>query len=117
VPPREWRLRIEDILEAIAKIQRFTAGMDWQDFEQDERTIAGVLYEFVIIGEATRHVPAEIVGRYPELPWNEMRGMRNFVAHAYHGVKLKTIWETVLGDIPTLAPLLERILEGTSSNH
>lgn len=84
VPLRNWKIRITDILQCIAKIQRYTKGYTFDDFQEDEKTIDSVLRNLEIIGEAARHVPAEIRARHPDLPWAEMLTMRNIVIHEYH---------------------------------
>jgi uncharacterized protein with HEPN domain len=61
-------MRITDILQCIAKIRRFTKGYSFEGFQGDEKTIDSVLRNLEIIGEAVRHLPAEIRARYPELP-------------------------------------------------
>jgi uncharacterized protein with HEPN domain len=53
----EWQLRIQDMLDAIAEIQSFTAGLDLETFRQDRKTVRAVAYNFMILGEAARHVP------------------------------------------------------------
>lgn len=111
MPPRNWKMRVGDILECIAKIQRHTQGYDFDDFKGDDKTIDSVLRNLEIIGEATRQIPREIKERYVKLPWKEMQGMRNIVIHEYHGVNLKIIWQTVTGDLPSIVPLLTKILE------
>lgn len=108
--PREWTVRITDMLDAIAKIERYTDGMSYEQFEADERTIDAVIRNLGIIGEAARHVPFEITQTYPDIAWAEMIGMRNFVIHQYGVVNLATIWQTVREDLPTLTPLLEAML-------
>jgi|GEM_PF-1254019 len=86
MPPRQWRLRVEDMLEAIHKIERYTTGMTPETFFAKPQTIEAVAYNF-IIGEAARHIPPEIEARYPEVPWLQMRDLRNFLAHEYPKVK------------------------------
>ena len=81
VPPRNWKLRISDILQCVAKIRRFTKGYTFEDFLQDEKTIDSVLRNLEIIGEAARHIPSNIRAQHPELPWAEMLTMRNIVIH------------------------------------
>ena len=73
--PREWRVRIEDILESIAKIERYLDGMDFQHFERDDRTLDAVIRNFSVIGEAATHVPENIRADHPELPWPQMRAL------------------------------------------
>jgi uncharacterized protein with HEPN domain len=111
VPPREWRFRIRDILAAIEQIQLYASGLSFDDFQRDRRTVDAVHYNFMVIGEAARHVPEVIVSRHRELPSAEMRGMRNVVVHEYAEVDLRTVWDTVQHDLPPVAPELRRILE------
>ena len=111
VPPRNWKIRIADILQCILKIRRFTKGYRFSDFQGDEKTIDSVLRNLEIIGEAARHVPEEVRKRHPELPWAEMLTMRNIVIHEYHGVNLSIIWQTVKEDLPPLVSSLKRILQ------
>ena len=111
VPLRNWKMRITDILQCIAKIRRFTKGYSFEDFQGDEKTIDSVLRNLEIIGEAVQHVPAEIRARYPELPWAEMLTMRNVVIHEYRGVNLSIIWQTVKEDLPALVSPLKRMLQ------
>ena len=40
----------------------------------------------------------------------DMRGMRNLLVHEYFGADLKTVWATVVRDIPPLVQQLQRIL-------
>ena len=111
MPPRNWKMRIGDILQCITKIQKHTQGYDFSDFEADEKTVDSVLRNLEIIGEAAKHVPRQVRERYPGLPWVEMQTMRNIVIHEYHGVNLKIIWETVTEDLPPIVPRLKEILE------
>jgi uncharacterized protein with HEPN domain len=59
VPRRDWRLRIEDILEAAEAIVGYVRGMTFETFRTDRRTVDAVVRNFEIIGEAARHLPAE----------------------------------------------------------
>ena len=108
---REWRLRIEDILETIAKIKRYTAHMTPEDFGNSDLTVDAVIRNLEILGEASRHVPAEIETRYSQIPWGKMRSIRNVVIHEYFGVSTSIVWQTIAEDLPPLVPLLQQILE------
>lgn len=110
MPPRNWKIRIADILQCIHKIESYTSGYTFEDFRRDSKTIDSVLRNLEIIGEAARHIPAAIKTRHPELPWAEMLAMRNIVIHEYHGVDANIIWQTVKEDLPPLVPLLEKLL-------
>jgi uncharacterized protein with HEPN domain len=111
VPPRGWRVRVEDILVAVERISAYTAGMTFEGFRADAKTVDAVLYNIGIIGEAARHVPLEIEERFPEVPWAKMRAIRNVVTHQYAEVSPAIIWRTVQQNLPTLEPQLRRILK------
>ncbi|MGW8181028.1 MAG: HepT-like ribonuclease domain-containing protein [bacterium] len=83
---RLWQHRITDIIEAIEKIQRYVEGMGFDAFEKDSKTIDAVIRNFIIIGEAARRVPEEVVESRPSIPWRLMGDMRNFAVHEYWGV-------------------------------
>jgi uncharacterized protein with HEPN domain len=114
VPPRDWRVRIEDILAAIERARRYTADLDLASFTADEKTIDAVCYCFGIIGEAARNIPDEIVEKTSDLPWAEMRGMRNVIVHEYFGVTRETLWKTALEDLPAVAERLRALLSWNS---
>lgn len=109
--PRQWRFRLRHIVEAVEKIQRYVDGMSLEEFLVDTKTADAVLRNLEVIGEAARLVPEEITARYHQVPWADMRAMRNVVAHEYDRVNLPTIWDTVQQDLPPVVPLLRQVLE------
>ncbi len=111
MPPRDWRLRFEDILEAIEKIQAYIQGMSYEEFASDTKTLDAVIRNLTIIGEAARNVPIELQERYPNVPWREMQGMRNVVVHQYHGVSALIIWRTATYNLTLLPEMLQTILD------
>lgn len=113
---RNWQLRTSDILDAIDKISRYTAGMTLATFAADEKTVDAVLRNLEVIGEAARNLPDDFIARHPQIAWHEMRGMRNIIVHEYFGVSLPIIWETVEKDLPPLVPLLKELLDQDNSS-
>lgn len=109
MPERDWRVRVEDILEAIGRIRRYTEGMSEREFRENELVQDALIRNFTVIGEAARHVPEEIEDSHPEVPWTRMRAMRNLVVHEYFGVDLKIVWDTVYEDLPGLAESLKGV--------
>lgn len=107
---RDWQDRIRDILDAIAEIRKFTNGMTYESFREDDKSIRAIEMNFIIIGEAANQIPEEIEEKYPEIPWSLMRAMRNRIVHAYFNVDEKLMWDTVQNDLPPLIPLLEKLL-------
>jgi uncharacterized protein with HEPN domain len=83
VPHKDWKFRIQDILDAIDAAQKYTQGMDYKAFAGDRKTVDAIVRNLIAIGEAAVYVPEDICRKHPEIPWYDMRGMRNFVVHEY----------------------------------
>jgi len=72
------------------------------DFLADEDLQDIALRRFMVIGEAASHVSTDVGERFPQVDWQAVRGMRNFVAHEYFRVDLDDVWDAVVGDVPGL---------------
>lgn len=99
------------MVNAISDIHTFTRGIDRDSFSADRKAVYAVAFCFVILGEAARHVPDEVVVQYPTIPWRQIRGMRNVITHEYRRIDVETMWDTVQNDLPALVPLLQSILD------
>lgn len=108
--PREFVDYLCDIRDAAAKARQFVARMTFDQFAADEKTAYAVVRCLEIIGEAARKVPEPVRARYPQMPWQEMMGMRNVLIHDYMGVNYRVVWNTVQDDLRPLAPELERMI-------
>lgn len=107
---REWRHRIEDILDAIAEIQSFVAGATQEQFATDAKTLKAVAADLMIIGEAANHVPDDVQEANADVPWLVMRALRNRVVHVYFDIDPLILWDTVQNDLPKLVDPLKRLL-------
>lgn len=111
MPPREWRLRVEDILGAITNVGNYIAGLSFDQFCADQKTIDAVLRNLEVIGEATRHLSMGQENLPAEVPWTDIAGMRNILVHEYFGVDLSIIWQTINENLPALRIQLERFVQ------
>jgi uncharacterized protein with HEPN domain len=98
------------MLIAIAEIRGFTNEMTFDEFQDDLKTVRAVLYNLAIIGEAVRVIPPEIETAHPEIPWDDVRGMRNIVIHEYFQVNLSIIWQTIQEDLVSLEFSLRQLI-------
>jgi uncharacterized protein with HEPN domain len=89
-------------------LEKFLLGFSREAFDRDLRTIRAVLYSLQTIGEAAirldkdekrRAVDGELEGRYPQIPWRDVRGMSNFVRHQYDEIDLDLVWTTATKSI------------------
>lgn len=107
---RDPRILVEDVLLAIEKVGRFTAGMDQQTFFSDEKTIDAVARNLEIIGEAVRQLPDDFRNANREIPWSQIGGMRNRIVHEYFGLDLEIIWQVIQHDLPELEALIRPLV-------
>jgi uncharacterized protein with HEPN domain len=107
---RDQTLYLKDILAAIESIEQFVAGMSFEAFQADDKTLSAVVRKLEIIGEATKRVPDEVRLSHPSIPWREMAGMRDKLIHFYFGVDHQLVWKTVKERLPSIKPDIIRIL-------
>ena len=107
---REFLDYLDDIVDAMNKVEDFTKDMKYEEFIEDDKTTFAVIRALEIIGEAVKKMPPSIKKQHPQIPWKDMAGMRDKLIHEYFGVKTKVVWETIKQDIPPLKPLFQRIL-------
>ena len=104
----DWE-RLHDILEAIARIERYVQqGRDV--FDHDELVQVWIIHHIQVIGEAVRHLSDALRAKHADLPWAQIIGMRNILVHDYFGIDLEAVWSTVVQDLPDLRRQMEAIL-------
>jgi len=93
--PRDHRLYLDDILEAVVRIKEYTSGCDSELFSNDRKTQDAVIRNLEIIGEAARNLPEDLKQESPGVDWRKLVGLRNILTHAYFGVSIPIIWDIV----------------------
>jgi uncharacterized protein with HEPN domain len=106
---RPVNLLLDDIREAIDRVERYTAGMSFAAFASDEKTVDAVARSLEIIGEAANRLPDEFKDRHPEIEWYKVVGLRNRIVHEYFGIDLEIIWQILHRDLPALQTSVEHL--------
>lgn len=100
--------RIADILNAVARCQRYASFLDGDDPTLVEMAEDAIERNMQVIGEAANSLPARITDAHPEIPWPQIRGFRNILVHEYFGVDIATVREVIDSHLPQLATTLQQ---------
>ena len=89
-------LYLMQISDSIESIRNYTSECSKDIFCNDAKTIDAVLMQIIVIGECTTKLLAtDFCEKYPSIPWEQIKGMRNLIAHDYARVKPEIVWDTV----------------------
>ncbi len=109
MPSRELSLRINDMLTEITVIENTVKDLNFDTFSQNQQALRVILYGLAVIGEAVARTIDELEQFDSNIPWSQIRGLRNMVIHEYFRLNLVMIWETVQIDLPILKEFLLQI--------
>ncbi len=109
--PRDYRLYLDDILEAAALIRSYIGGLEFESFKTDRKTFDAVVRNLEVIGEAARALPGDVKRKAPEIEWRKIIALRNVLIHQYFGISPAIVWEVASQKIPGLERACKRLLE------
>lgn len=96
--------------EAARETLRFLEGVEYIQFIRDRRIRLAVERELEILGEAARRVSLEFQASHPEVPWRDIVGQCNVLAHEYGTIDTKLVWDVATQDLPVLIPILDALI-------
>ena len=104
---------IGHMLEAAERVLQYTKGLSHEEFFANPLVQDAVIRNIEIIGEAANNLletGPDIAASFPSIPFAQIYGMRNRVAHGYFSVSLPMVWDSVLVDIPELRQQIAKVL-------
>jgi len=110
VKKRDYSDYLQDMLTSLDDIESFAGNMSFDAFKGDKKTVYAVVRCIEVLGEAAKKIPRSVRDRYPDMPWEAIVGMRNKLIHEYFGVDIQILWETVRRDIPSLKPVVRKLV-------
>jgi len=113
---KDPKIFIEHILESIKDIEEYIKGIKKDEFLSSRKTQDAVIRRIEIIGEAVKNIPDEIKGKYPDIPWKRIAGMRDVLIHEYFGVDLELTWRVAKKEMVDLKTKILKIKEQLERN-
>ncbi len=104
-------VRVRHMLDAAREAVAFVRGLERSDLDRDRKLVLALVKEVEIVGEAAYQIPPVTREQMPEVPWDDIIGMRHRLVHAYFDIDLDILWSTIQQDLPPLIASLERCLE------
>ena len=112
---RAQRLYCNDILDRVQRIETSTAaGRD--AFDQSREKQDAVIFCFIIIGEAIKHLNEDLLAQQPHIDWSGFARFRDFLVHQYHGTEIEIAWRAVKEDLPDLKAAVTSILSSLDAS-
>ncbi len=105
------RVRLRHIVDALTAAIRFTEGRHREDLDKDEMLTFALVYAVQIVGEAASKISTELRDQHPEIPWEDIVGMRHRLVHAYSDINHDILWTTVTEAAPELSVQVETLLD------
>jgi len=105
-----------DMLEAAREVESILQGHAEKAFLQDRILLRATERSVEIIGEAARRVSTSFADEHPEIPWRQMIGQRNILAHEYGQIDHELLYKTACEDIPALIAQLQVLLPPLESD-
>ncbi len=103
---------LEAILEAIERIEEYTADFDNpDDFNEDHRNFDACMMNFIVIGEMVEKLSLDFKNNYSAIDWKNIKGFRNLVAHDYFGIDAEEVWQIIQERLPLLRSDISEIIE------
>ena len=99
---------LHDMLESARHVQRYMAGVAYDEFWDNSEKRDAVALRLAVIGEAAGHIAPQTAARLKEVPFKDIRGMRNRIAHDYGRVDYSIVWKVTQEDIGPLVTALEK---------
>ena len=103
---------LKKIIAHIDHTLEYCQGLDFDGFMANRMLQEACVFNILQIGELARNgLDEAFTSAHPQVPWRQMYGLRNRIAHDYEGIRMQIVWETITQDFAPLKDALAEILK------
>lgn len=107
---RDEHQRLADLQGAVEAILGHSARAREEGTTDDPMLHDALLFQFVVVGEAVKHLSDETRANAPEVPWRDVAALRDLITHEYFRISIERILQIVDRDLPVLQEAVTRLL-------
>lgn len=90
------------IIQYAENVEQMLHGVTFEQFDNDKVLYFAVMKNVEVVGEAAYMLSKEFIVMHPEMPWQQIIGMRHVLVHGYATISKMKLWNTAKNDIPVL---------------
>ncbi|MBN1267985.1 MAG: DUF86 domain-containing protein [Kiritimatiellae bacterium] len=108
--PHDPKIYLQDMLEAIERIEAYTRGFDIRAVGEDQRTFDAVVRNLEVLGEAAKAVPERVRNQAAEVEWRKLAGLRDILIHQYFGIDTDILEDVIATKLAGLKEPIRKLL-------
>lgn len=102
---------LKDIENSLNKIFKYTQGISYNEFIENDLVKDAVERNFEIIGEAVKNLSDDFRNQYPNIPFKQVAGMRDKLIHDYFGIDYEILWKTIQDKLPQFKSEIDELIK------
>lgn len=102
---------LKSIIRHCERVEKTINNITEDDFYKDENAKDVVCFNIFQIGELAKKLPNELLFKYKDVPWKDIKGMRDWVGHGYMTISFEIVWKSSSSDITKLKEYCKFILQ------
>lgn len=110
---KKVEIYLAEMQKAASLVNAHIANLNSEDFHSNIMAQQAVAMNLIIIGEAANRIHVQFpdfIYNNSQIPWQEIRGMRNRLAHGYFEINQNIVWDTAKFFVPILLQSLEKLV-------
>ena len=104
------KIVLQKMLKYCRDAGKYAQGISYEEFIANELYLTFSVFALSQLGELANRLGDSFYRKYPDLPWQALRGIRNRIVHDYEGVKFQVLWDVITKNLPAFEAQLQEIL-------